>query len=65
MQEYKTKCIYGYSILGERPPKLDPTARYIIIAESNFFPNCIIIQRADKNYYKGENTWIVPETSIY
>ena len=65
MQRYRTKCVYGYSILGERPPKLDSTAEYIIVSRSKFFPNCIAVQRADGSYYNGKRMWIIPETSIY
>lgn len=65
MQRYKTKCVYGYSILGECPPKLDSTAEYIIVARSKFFSNCIVVQRADGEYYNGKRVWIIPETSIY
>lgn len=65
MKKYKTNCNYGYSILGECPPKLDNTAEYVIIKQSSFFPYCVIIQRADNKYFMGEKTWIVPKNSMY
>ncbi len=65
MKHYKTKSLYGYSILGERPPKLDSDTEYVIIAESSFFPKCVIIQRTDNKEYFGEKTWIVPRISMY
>lgn len=65
MKEYKTKCTYGYSILGECPPKLDTQAKYMIIEQSKFFPNCVIIQRIDKENFQGEKVWIVPQSSVY
>ncbi len=65
MKRYRTKCIYGYSILGERPPQLDTKAEYIIIEQSTFFPHCVIIQRADDQFFQGEKNWIVPEYSMY
>lgn len=65
MKEYKTKCIYGYSILGEAPPQLDDNTKYIIIGQSKFFPQCVIIQRADSKIFHGEKFWIVPENSLY
>lgn len=64
-KSYKTTCTHGYSIFGERPPTLDTAAEYIIIAPSNFFPHCVIIQRADGNTFQGERNWIVPEHSLY
>ena len=65
MKYYKTKSLYGYSILGEKPPKLDPNTEYVIIAESFFFPNCVIIQRTDNNSFHSEKNWIVPRISMY
>lgn len=64
MIQYKIKCMYGYSLLGERPPQLDTNAKYIIIGQSKFFSHCIIIQRADGQSFLGENRWIIPENSI-
>lgn len=65
MIQYKTKCMYGYSVLGERPPQIDTDTKYIIIGQSKFFPHCIIIQRADGKSFLGETRWIIPENSIY
>ena len=47
MKYYKTKCMYGYAILGESPPKLDAAANYIIVNHSKFLPHCVIIRLAD------------------
>lgn len=65
MKLYKTKCMYGYSFLGERPPKLDTQTKYVIIEQSRFFPHCVIIQRVDGKIFQGEKTWIIPQNSIY
>ena len=65
MNQYKTKCTYGYSVLGERPPKLDSQAKYIIIGQSIFFPHCVIIQEVNGKIFEGEKNWIVPRNSIY
>ncbi len=65
MKQYKTKCMYGYSILGERPPQLDTQTKYVIIEQSRFFPHCVIIQRVDGEIFQGEKTWIVPQNGIY
>lgn len=65
MKRYKTKCMYGYCLLGERPPKLDTETQYVIIGQSRFFPHCVIIQRADGKLFYGEKVWIVPNDSIY
>lgn len=65
MKQYKTKCTHGYTILGERPPKLDPQAKYVIIEQSKFFTNCVIIQRIDGKTFQGEKIWIVSQSSMY
>lgn len=65
MKQYKTKCKYGYTIFGESPPKLDTQARYVIIEQSKFFTNCVIIQRIDGKAFQGEKVWIVPQSSMY
>lgn len=65
MKYYKTKCMYGYAILGESPPKLDAAANYIIVNHSKFFPHCVMIRRADGKSFFNENTWIVPASSMY
>lgn len=57
--------MYGYSLLGERPPQLDINTEYVIIGQSKFFSHCVIIQRADGKAFLGEKRWIVPENSIY
>ncbi len=64
MKQYKIKCAYGYSILGEAPPKLDPKAKYTIIEPSRFFPGCVIIRRVDGKFFEKEKTWIVPKNSL-
>lgn len=61
---YKVNCQYGYSITGEKPPKLDETAEYIIISESKYFEYCVIIKRVDGKKYLGNDTWIVPERNL-
>lgn len=65
MFQYRLKCKYGYSILGERPPQLDISAKYVIIGPSKFFSHCFIIQRLDGKSFLGENRWIVHENSLY
>lgn len=65
MFQYKTKCKYGYSILGERPPRLDTNAKYVIIGQSKFFLHCVIIRRLDGKRFLGEKYWIVPQNSLY
>lgn len=64
MFQYKTKCKYGYSILGERPPRLDTNAKYVIIGQSKFFLHCVIIRRLDEKRFLGEKYWIVPQNSL-
>lgn len=61
----KTHCHYGYSILGEKPPKIDVDADYIIVCQSIYFPNCVIIKRKDSCSYDGNTQWIVPKSSMY
>ncbi len=61
MKLYKTKCVYGYSILGEKPQKINRDANYYIIGKSKYFPNCAIIQRVDMEDEKR----IVPLDSMY
>lgn len=65
MTTYKTKNQFGYSILGEKPPKLDMETEYYIINESSYFPNCVIIQRVDNQQFGNEKTWVVPRVSMY
>lgn len=65
MKHYKITNQYGYSILGEKPPKMDTDVEYVIISNSIFFPNCVILQRADHKYFHGEQTWIVTKSSLY
>lgn len=65
MKYYHTKCKYAYSILGEKPPLIDSSAKYIIIALSLHFPHCVIIQRSDGDIFCGEQKWIVPKSSMY
>lgn len=57
--------MYGYTILGERPPQLDTNAEYVIIEQSKFFSHCVIIQRLDGKSFLGEKCWIVPVNSLY
>ena len=57
--------MYGYTILGERPPQLDNNAEYVIIEQSEVFPHCVIIQRLDGKSFRGEKCWIVPVNSLY
>lgn len=65
MNLFKTHCQYGYSIIGERPPKIDNNVNYIIVKESDYFPYCVIIKRQDSLSYQGEKLWIVPKNSLY
>lgn len=57
----KVCCQYGYSILGEKPPKIDISADYTVIGFSKYFPNCVIIKRKDSCSYDGNEIWIVPK----
>ena len=45
-------------------PKLDMSAEYVIVDKSSYFPHCVIIQRADKKEYLGNDRWIVPERCV-
>lgn len=65
MRTYKTICQYGYSLLGEKPPKIDNTIEYIIIGHSIYFPHCVIIKRKDSLSFDGVKRWIVPKNSMY
>lgn len=64
MKEYKVKCSRSYSILGKAMPKIDNSVNYYIIEKSIYYPNCVIIQRIDKQKYLGNSTWIVPESEV-
>ena len=65
MKYFKTLCQYGYSLLGEKPSRIDNTVEYIVIGKSIYLPHCVIIQRVDGKIFQGEKTWIVPQNSIY
>lgn len=65
MKLYKTKSKYAYSILGEKSPRIDSNAYYIIISSSIYFPYCVIIKRSDGKSFCGEQKWIVPKSSLY
>ena len=64
MKTYKVTCERAYSIMNGPMPKLDMTADYIIVDKSSHFPHCVIIKRADKKEYLGNNQWIVPERCL-
>lgn len=64
MNIYKTNCKYGYSILNEKPHKLDTSADYTIIGESIYFSNCVIIKRIDSLSFDGKIQWIVPKNCL-
>lgn len=65
MKYFKTICQYGYSLLGEKPSRIDNTVEYIVTGESIYLPHCVIIRRVDGKIFQGEKTWIVPQNSIY
>lgn len=48
MKKCKLKGNYGYSILGEKPPEINKEAIYYIVDKSTYFPNCVIVSKADK-----------------
>lgn len=64
MNYYTTCCITGYSLLGEKPPMLEPNSAYTIVSESKYFTNCVIIKRKDEKEYHGNTLWIVPTKSL-
>lgn len=64
MKTCRIKCSKAYSILGEAMPKLDKNQSYVFLGRSVYYPNCMIIKRADKKEYLGNDTWIVPESEI-
>ncbi|MBS6563949.1 MAG: hypothetical protein KH317_00875 [Clostridiales bacterium] len=55
MIQYKTKCMYGYTILGERPPQLDNNAEYVIIEQSKFFLIVLLYSDWMENPFEGKN----------
>lgn len=65
MISLKTLCQYGYSLLGEKPPRIDNTVEYVVVGESIYFPHCVIIRRKDLRSFNGKKQWIVPKTSLY
>lgn len=65
MNSCKTLCQYGYSLLGEKPSPIDNTVEYVVIGESIYFPNCVIIRQKDRNSSSNEKQWIVPKSSLY
>lgn len=65
MKSFKTICQYGYSLLGEKPSRIDNTVEYIVISESIYFSHCVIIRRKDLCSFKGKKQWIVPKNSLY
>jgi len=64
MKKYKVTCDHSYSIMNKSMPKLDMSAEYVIVDKSSYFPHCVIIQRADKKEYLGNDRWIVPERCV-
>lgn len=64
MTTYKTISNYGYFPIDEKPPKLDMEALYLIIDCSIYYPNCVIIERTDKETFMGYNKWIVDRSSL-
>lgn len=64
MKTYKVTCERSYSIMNGPLPKLDTYADYVIVDKSLHFPHCVIIERADKKEYLGNNRWIVPERHL-
>lgn len=62
---FKTSCQFSYSLLGEKPSRIDNTAEYVIIGESIYFPHCVIIKRKDFRSFDGQKQWIVPKNSLY
>lgn len=65
MTIFKTRCQYGYSLLGEKPSRIDNTAEYIIVEDSIYFPHCVIIRRNDLRPFDEKKQWIVPKNSLY
>lgn len=65
MQSFKTLCQYGYSLLGEKPSRIDNAVEYIVIGESIYFSHCVIIRRKDSCSFNGKTQWIVPKNSLY
>ena len=65
MNSFKTSCQYGYSLLGEKPSPIDNTMEYIVIGESIYFPNCVIIEQKDGCLSNEKKQWIVPKSSLY
>ncbi len=65
MKFFKTICQYGYSLLGEKPSRIDNTVEYIVVSESIYLPHCVIIKRKDLCSFNGKKQWIVPKNSLY
>ena len=65
MNSFKTLCQYGYSLLGEKPPLIDNSMEYVIVGESIYFPNCVIISPKDSCLSNEKKRWIVPKSSLY
>lgn len=65
METFKTICQYGYSLLGEKPSRIDNTMEYIVVGESIYFSHCVIIRRKDLCSFNVEKQWIVPKSSLY
>lgn len=42
-------CHYGYSLLGEAPPKINRNAFYELICESIYYPGCCLMRSVDRS----------------
>lgn len=65
MNFFKTSCQYGYSLLGEKPSPINNTVEYVIIGESIYFPQCVIIRPKNSCLLNEKKRWIVPKSSLY
>lgn len=64
MDQYKLSCSRGYAILNEAPPKIDQSVLYWVISKSQYFPDCVVVERIDRQKFLGNDKWIVPESAL-
>jgi len=58
MNAYYTTSRFGYCLNDRCPPRIDLTAKYIIIGTSGYDGRPIIV-RCDNEPYEGETSWVV------
>ena len=58
---FRITCQFGYSLIGERPCKIQKASPYLLIGESVYFPECYLMESAGSTCPERV---IVPKASV-